>query len=220
MEDLKSKIIKAHEATDLLKSLNLPISQEQKDLICELEKEYINDDIIPDVQEIIEGSVFAQLGKFSLKIEYNPETGVDVILNETNDDSISRGEPGEKRSFDTTKYSFDGGVHFFNKRRFVYEVVKNYIQSHPTVSLIELEERFPSKIHGKTNGVVRDWKEVQKRMETMPDLRKRFFCEPDEIITLFDGTQITINNQWGDKFYNFLAVAKELHDVIDDNFED
>lgn len=84
----------------------------------------------------------------------------------------------------------------------------------------ELEECFPSKINGKTNIIVRDWKEVQRRMKTTPDLRKRFFCEPDEIITLFDGTQITISNQWGDNFSIFLKIARELHNVIDDNSED
>ena len=120
-------------------------------------------------------------------------------------------------SKDTTKYSIDGGNNFYNKRRFVLEVVKKYIQDNPTSTLEDLENRFPSEIISKTRGVIRPLSLVKTWMASKPDIRKRFFMEDDEIITLKDGTKVVVHNQWGDSFPNFLRIAKKLYHVISDN---
>lgn len=213
MDDLKLKISKAYEAINLLKALNLPESQEQKDTIASLEKEYILSTIIPDVKEIIEGDVFDNLQDFNLTVSYSSENGVDISIEEKplENESFSSAFESTKKH-DTTRFSIDG-VQFFNKKQFVHKVVSQYIEDHPSVTIEELESVFPSEIYGKTNGVVRRWEDVQRRIVAQPDLVNRYFTEPDKRITLKDGTEIVVNNQWGNKFGNFLVVAKRLYNV-------
>lgn len=219
MDDLIQKINKAYENINLLKALNLPVSQEQKDIIANLEKEYIQSTIIPDVIEIVQGNVFKNLRPFSLQVNYDPEAeeGINVLLasDESQDETLELTSSSPKKKHDKTKFSFDG-IYYHTKKKFVYECVKKYIEDHPTVTLDELELVFPSEIYGKTNGVVRRWSDIQERMIQHPDLKKRFFLDPKERIILNDKTEIVINNQWGDKFGNFLKVAKKLYDVKSD----
>lgn len=118
---------------------------------------------------------------------------------------------------DTTRFSFDGGANYHNKRRFVLEIVKYYIHTHPDISFDELERIFYPRIHSRTLGVVKRYTDVLQMIEKSPDTQKRFFLKPDEIITLSDGTRIAVNNQWGTKFPNFLAAIKDMYTVTSDH---
>ena len=114
---------------------------------------------------------------------------------------------------DTTKYSIDGGE-FLNKRRFVLSVVKKYVDSHPGITYNVLRLRFPDSLSGSViHGVVRPYKDVLEKLKIQPDLKKRFFLDEEDLITLSDGTILTVYNQWGEFFSNFLVVAKKLHEV-------
>ena len=128
-----------------------------------------------------------------------------------NIESVRQERP--KSSRDTTQFSFDGGKTFYKKRQFVLNVVRQYIKEHPTISLDGLEKRFPSEIISKTRGVVRPLSVVQEWIKDRPDVANRYFMAPNEIITLSDGMQIVVHNQWGDSFPNFLAIANQLYDV-------
>lgn len=212
MDDLK----KAYAAVELLKTLNLPVSKEQLEGIKELESKFIKDNLIPDVQEIVEGHIIPELGTFELKVVYQPGTGVSVIqvLDKVSAPITPRANSAEKKgTHDTTQFSFDGGVRYFKKKYFVYEVVKDYIKRHPYVTYDDLGRVFPSHIHGAANGVVRKWEDVQRRMIEHPDLENRFFSAPEYRITLADGTVIVVNDQWGAKFPNFLRYAKRMYDI-------
>lgn len=116
----------------------------------------------------------------------------------------------EEGSRDTTRYSFDNGQTFFNKRRFVLEVVRKYVQENPYVSMNDLEKVFPSEIRSKKRGVVRPLTIVREWIVSNPDLEKRYFLKPSEIIHLHDGTEVVVYNQWGNSFSKFLPVAKKL----------
>ena len=118
-----------------------------------------------------------------------------------------------KSTRDTTQFSFDGGKTFYKKRQFVLNVVRQYIKEHPTISLDGLERVFPSEIISKTRGVVRPLSVVKEWIKEKPDVATRYFMAPNEIITLSDGTKITVFNQWGRHFPNFLKVATQLHEV-------
>lgn len=121
-----------------------------------------------------------------------------------------------KSTRDTTQFSFDGGKTFYKKRQFVLNVVRQYIKEHPTISLDSLEKIFPSEIISKTRGVVRPLSVVQEWIKEKPDVATRYFMAPNEIITLSDGMQIVVHNQWGDSFPNFLAIANQLYGVVSD----
>ena len=114
---------------------------------------------------------------------------------------------------DTSKYSIDGGEPL-KKRRFVLAVVRKYVEGHPGITYEQLKERFPDSLSGSPlHGVFRPYEDIQQKLQNQPDLVKRFFLEPEDLITLSDGTRLTVYNQWGQHFTNFLEVAQQLHEV-------
>lgn len=116
-------------------------------------------------------------------------------------------------SRDRTKYSFEGGQ-MLSKRRFVLEVVKHYVSSHPNISYESLLRIFPASLHSnKSNGVIKPYDVVAKQIKYNPDISKRFFLKQDEIIELSNGMRIVVHNQWGESFNKFLEAVKSLYNV-------
>lgn len=199
---------KAHEAIEMLKALNLPVSEAQLEGIARLEKEYLQENIIPEVTREMTPFISQLRHRFKLKVSYRPEMGVSIDFVENRAEAPYNVSPGRR-----TRYSIDGGE-FMNKRRFVFTVVKQYIADHPGITFYDLENRFPSSLsHSPLNGVVRKYDSVMARLADQPDLRNRFFLEDDEVLTLSDGIKVVVYNQWGENFDKFLAVARELHTV-------
>lgn len=98
---------------------------------------------------------------------------------------------------DTTKFSFDGGITYYNKRKFVLEIIKDYIHTHSQITFDELERVFYPEIHSKSRGVIKRYTDVQQMIEKSQDTKKRYFLDESDIISLSDGTRIVVNNQWG-----------------------
>ena len=119
-------------------------------------------------------------------------------------------------TLDTTRFSFDGGRTFYNKRLFVLNVIRKYVNEHPNITIDELEDVFPSSISSKKRGVIRPLSVVKEWIKGSPDVAKRYFMKEDEIITLRDGTKIVVHNQWGTRFPAFLDIAIKLYDVRSD----
>lgn len=118
---------------------------------------------------------------------------------------------------DTTKFSFDGGITYYNKRKFVLEIIKDYIHTHSKITFDELERVFYPEIHSKSRGVIKRYTDVQQMIEKSQDTKKRYFLDESDIISLSDGTRIVVNNQWGDKFSNFLSAIKDIYTVESDS---
>lgn len=199
---------KAHEAVEMLRALNLPVSEAQLEGIARLERDYLQENVIPEVTKEAIPFISQLRHPFKLKASYSPETGlsIDFVENRTE-------EPRDVAPSRRARYSIDGGEPM-NKRRFVYTVVKQYVADHPGITFYDLENRFPSSLsHSPLNGVVRKYDSVMARLADQPDLRNRFFLEDDEVLTLSDGTKVVVYNQWGENFDKFLAVARELHNV-------
>lgn len=117
---------------------------------------------------------------------------------------------------DTTRFSFDGGIHYYNKRKFVLEIIKHYINTHPGITFEELEKVFYPEIYNRNRGVVKRLTDVQRMISRSKDVKKRYFLDSD-IITLSDGTQIAVNNQWGTRFPNFLTAIEGFYKVVSNN---
>lgn len=119
-----------------------------------------------------------------------------------------------KSGHDNTRFSLCDGP-FLNKRQFVLAVVTQYIKDHPSVTLKDLEIRFPSEIISKVRGVVRTWAQVKLWADQYgPDILGRYCSKEDERLKLIDGTEVVVNSQWGAvNFPRFLAIAKTLYDV-------
>lgn len=116
-----------------------------------------------------------------------------------------------------TKYSFEGRP-FLSKRRFVLEVVKHYVNTHPKISYESLIRVFPSTLNSNTsNGVVKRYRDVLKQVAKNPDIRNRFFLKANEVIKIANGMRVVVHNQWGDDFEKFLHVAEDLYSVKSSN---
>ena len=200
----------------MLQALNLPVSQEQLDGIAKLEKNFVRENVIPTLKKEIEPFLSDIRSKFKMNVSFSPEKGINIEIEEKqkNDVGTNNANFSDGNSFrDRTRYSIDGGEPL-NKRRFVWAVVKDYVDNHPEATLDDLEERFPSSLsHSRMHGVVRSYDEIISKVITQPDLKKRFLLEENEIITLGNGQRIVVYNQWGTTFDSFLKIAKELHEV-------
>ena len=210
MEQLK----KAYEAIEMLQALNLPVSEEQLRGLARLEKTYLQEEIIPLLKQELEPMVEKLKGKFQMDVSFDKENGLSMQIVEQADKRYSLGSRSEDAATrDTTRYSIDGGVPL-NKRRFVLTVIKKYVESHPDITYSELKQRFPDALSNSLlHGVFRPYNEIVEKVISQPDLEKRFFLEKDDLIRLSDGTMITVYNQWGSHFPDFLQVANQLHEV-------
>lgn len=212
MEQLK----KAYEAIEMLKALELPISEEQLRGVARLEKEYLLKDIIPLLKQEMEPLVNKMRSRFYVEVKYEKEIGLTMTLEDNTESrysTISSQIDNSVSTRDTTKYSIDGGEPL-NKRRFVLAVVKKYVESHSGITYDELRKRFPDRLSSSPiHGVFRPLDDILDKIDSQPDLEKRFFLDDDDLIELSDGTIITVYNQWGIHFPNFLEVAKQMHEV-------
>lgn len=211
MEQLK----KAYEAIEMLKALDLPISDEQYRRVAEMEKEYLKEEIIPLLKQELEPMTEKLMSKFSIEVLYDQENGLSMDLIDSHEirNKMELPTQNDESTRDTTKYSIDGGKPLM-KRRFVLAVVAEYVKSHPYITYDELKRIFPDSLSRKpTHGVFQRYEDILKKIEIQPDLANRFFLQSEELITLSDGTTITIYNQWGSNFHKFLELAKKMHDV-------
>lgn len=126
---------------------------------------------------------------------------------------VAKSPAFEKRDKEKdASFSFDG-INFYCKRRFVLELIKDYVENNPNVKFEELERQFPAELHTKSLGVIRTLSSVNERIIAQPDLRKRYFLKENEVITLSDGTKVVVNNQWGTYFPKFLKKADLLYHI-------
>ena len=212
MEQLK----KAYEAIEMLKALDLPVSDEQLRGVAKLENEYLQKEIIPLLKQELEPLVKKMRSRFYMNITFDKENGLVMDIEEhiERQNSISPMKQSDSVSTrDVTRYSIDGGEPL-KKRRFVLAVVKKYVASHPDISYDDLRRRFPDRLSNSPSyGVFRPLDDIIDKLDSQPDLAKRFFLDDDDLVELSDGTIITVYNQWGTHFSNFLEVAKQLHKV-------
>ena len=114
-----------------------------------------------------------------------------------------------KLQHDRTQYSINGGP-FQNKRRFVHQLVKTYIEEHPTATFSELEQVFPSILQG-SYGVIRTIDYIrEKGIEEY-----RYLMKNDELLRSAEGVTFAVCSQWGiGNIPRVVDLAKKLGYVI------
>lgn len=203
-----------NEIVNFFKELYLNLNQQQ--LISEILKPYITN---PNValktllsETIIATGISPDLVEESLKdltitLSYKGKTFPKPKKDAKKPTSISH---------DTTKFSIDG-ENFYPKKYFVLNVVKQYVQEHPGITYSELESVFPSETISKERGIVRPLAKVNEWIKDKPDLKTRYCLKDGEIITLSNGEDIVVYNQWGaNTFPKFLAIAEKYYSVTSD----
>ncbi len=77
------KLDKAYEAIEMLEALGLPVSIEQRNAIDRMEKEYLQDEIIPLIKQELEPMVQKMRSQFNMKVVYSKEKGLDIQVSES-----------------------------------------------------------------------------------------------------------------------------------------
>ena len=173
MEQLK----KAYEAIEMLRALELPVSDEQLRAIAKLEKEYLQYEIIPLLKQELEPFVTKLRGKLLMEVTFDKAEGFKMqVVEQADRKPTSTNKDSDSVSTrDTSRYSIDGGEPL-KKRRFVLAVVRKYVEGHPGITYEQLKERFPDSLSGSPlHGVFRPYEDIQQKLQNQPDLVKRFF---------------------------------------------
>lgn len=76
------KLNKLYEAVEMLEALGLPVSIEQRNAIDRMEKDYLQEEIIPLLKQELEPMVEKLRNQFNMKITYNKDLGLDIKLSE------------------------------------------------------------------------------------------------------------------------------------------
>lgn len=172
-----------------------------KNLVILIKEKFIKEGYREDVLE-------DELCKLSLSIQWRKNMPLSNIIK-----ASVASEKSEEEEIEHDRYfSFDG-VNYHCKRKFVLELIKDYVAINSGMTFEELEKVFPSNLHSKALGVIRTLASVKERIVHQPDLQKRYFLKDSEIITLSNGTKVVVNNQWGKKFPNFLNKARNLYHI-------
>ena len=74
------KLDKAYEAIAVLKELGLPVSAEQVKAIAIMEKQYLHEEVIPQVTKEISPLVEQMHNKFCFEVSYNKDAGLDIQI--------------------------------------------------------------------------------------------------------------------------------------------
>lgn len=69
---------KAYEALDMLKALGLPVSCEQLRAISTMERQYLHEEVIPQVTKEMEPLVEQMQNKFKLEVIYSQHNGLEI----------------------------------------------------------------------------------------------------------------------------------------------
>ncbi len=125
---------------------------------------------------------------FELEKKVNTLKGVREPRRTTRIDDDPHGE--HRINTRIERYKFDGEV--YKKSRLVLAVIKKYIETHPGITLDELNRAFPQHEFRCPFPCVMNVDNVTGRLLTPV---KRYFV--DEPITLSDGTNIAVCTQWG-----------------------
>lgn len=170
-----------------------------KNILSLLKEKFIKEGFDADVVE-------NELSKLSIVTNWN---------NNINNTSLSSPSNAPKDNPNTanTQYSFDG-VRYYNKRRFVIELIKYYVSTNEGITFNDLQTEFPPEIHSKALGVVQTLQSVRERISSQPDIEKRYFLNENDIIRLDDNTQVVVTNQWDyHHFPAFLSNARKLYQI-------
>ena len=97
-----------------------------------------------------------------------------------------------------TKYTVEGLGENLNKRKLVFEIVKDYATKN-NPSFEELQKVFPDEIQGSL-GFIRKKSEVKDA--------KRF--NMNEPLSVNNESYVVVSNQWGENITNFIKVAENL----------
>ena len=76
------KLKKAYEAIDMLRSIGVPVSKDQTDMVSQMEKEYLTEEVFPLIEQELQPMVELIRRPFTLEMTYNTNDGLSVSVKE------------------------------------------------------------------------------------------------------------------------------------------
>ena len=186
----------------------------------------IKDHLINDAQEqIAEGMKMFLMEKYgntfsqsdivgmltSLRFTATPKDGQLSIIDPSSPASHNQdtNDVKSKHQHDKTQYSINGGI-FEGKRRFVHQLVKLYVEQHPSATFAELEKVFPPALQG-SYGVIRTVDYILKQNFE----GYRYLMKANEVLCSADGVTFAVCSQWGiGNTPRVVDLAKKLGYII------
>lgn len=109
---------KAYEAIEMLKALNLPVSEEQMSGVAKLEKEYLRDEIIPHLKQELEPFVSKLRGQLLMRVTFEKTDGLNIQLVEHKKiaEKTVDGEDGYRKKKSYIRVTFPDKRVSFNKK--------------------------------------------------------------------------------------------------------
>ena len=97
------RIRKAYEAIDMLESIGVPISREQLNSIKNLEREYLNEEVLPLLEDEVYSLAEKLKSGFEIDVYYDKENGLNILLGKDNshveDDSSAKEHKKRQRKY-------------------------------------------------------------------------------------------------------------------------
>ena len=216
------ELLTAYDAIDMMESLALSISPEQRQKVKDLEQRYIKETIEPYIKNECEPLLREIESEFDLLVTYDVTCGLDIQIGSNNGGyrggvaMLQTHSSSDGKERDRTKYSFKGSAPL-TKRQCVWNVVHQYVSDHPEVTFSELEKVFPADIMRPymSYGIVKRYDEAKENFDSEDSFRRRYFIGDDEIILLADGTRVVVSTQWGAiQFHRFLNHVRSIYPDI------
>lgn len=77
------KLKKAYEALEMLETLGLQVSDEQRRQVRNLEHEYVETEVIPLIKQYVEPLLTSLRSSFMIRMHYDKEEGLNITLNKS-----------------------------------------------------------------------------------------------------------------------------------------
>ena len=106
------KLDKAYEGLEMLKEIGMPISKEQLNHIMEMEKEYLESEVIPLIKSELQPMVEKLLNKFHMKLEIIPNREMEIVLLDKTEKTDFIEASQYKRNGSSRSTSLGFSVHF------------------------------------------------------------------------------------------------------------
>lgn len=175
------KLDKIYEAVEMLEQLGLPVSNEQRIAIAQMEKECLRNEIIPLIKQELEPLIKNMRNRFALNVKYSKEEGVNIELTEAT-------EWNRK----PTSANDDSG---YRKKKYILRVVfpNNSVSCHKIVSKTFVDvveyagvrnvERLGIMILGEniiSSKLMENERYASGQYETEPGLYISTYCDTDK----------------------------------------
>ena len=138
----------------------------------------------------------------------------DTILPSSPDDDqpIAEFSPSSGQR-DFTRYSLNG-YGSYGKGRLVLAVIKKYAENRKGITYAELTQAFPKQLRGVKNERSY-WGCLNLKSDAVTLFHetgiRRHYLQPEDILTLEDGTEVAVSSQWGiGNIDAFIKKAKEI----------